>query len=71
MKKLLNKNIGTRPFFVPMNKQKIFKKMGMFKKIKMPISEYISKNGFYIPSGLGLKNSEIISVSKILLKVLS
>tara|TARA_B100001123_G_C15333982_1_gene1032141 strand:+ start:3839 stop:4972 length:1134 start_codon:yes stop_codon:yes gene_type:complete len=71
MKKLLKKNIGTRPFFVPMNKQKIFKKMKFFKKTKMPIAEYISKSGFYIPSGLGLKNSEINYISKTLLKILT
>ena len=71
MKKLLKKNIGTRPFFVPMNKQKVFKKMKLFKKIKMPIAEYISKNGFYIPSGLGLKNSEINYISKALLEILT
>jgi perosamine synthetase len=59
MKTLLQNNIVTRPFFVPMNKQKIFKKMKFFKNIKMPVSEYISKNGFYLPSGLGLKNQEI------------
>jgi perosamine synthetase len=68
MKTLLQNNIVTRPFFVPMNKQKIFKKMKFFKNIKMPVSEYISKNGFYLPSGLGLKNQEIDLVIKSLLK---
>jgi len=68
MKTLLQNNIVTRPFFVPMNKQKVFKKMKFFKNIKMPVSEYISKNGFYLPSGLGLKNQEIDLVIKSLLK---
>ena len=68
MKILLKNNIGTRTFFYPMNKQKIFKKMKMFKNINMPISEYISRNGFYLPSGLGLKNNEIDRVIKSLLK---
>jgi perosamine synthetase len=70
-KKLLNKNIETRPFFFPMNKQKIFKKMKIFKKINMPVSEYISRNGFYLPSGLGLKNQEIDRVIKAILKIVS
>ena len=68
MKTLLQNNIVTRPFFVPMNKQKVFKKMKFLKNIKMPVSEYISKNGFYLPSGLGLKNQEIDLVIKSLLK---
>ena len=63
-------NIDTRPFFLSMNKQTIFKKMGLFKKDKMPNSEYLSKNGFYIPSGLGIKNHEINYIIKILLKIL-
>ena len=58
MKKLLSYNIGTRPFFLPMNKQPIFKKLKLFKRDIMPNSDYLSKNGFYIPSGLGLSNSE-------------
>ena len=71
MKKLLTYNIDTRPFFLSMNKQKIFKKMGLFKKDKMTNSEYLSKNGFYIPSGLGISNSEINYIIKTLQKVLS
>jgi len=59
VKKLASKNIGTRPFFWPMHKQDIFMKKGYFKKIKLPNSEFISKNGFYLPSGLGLKPEEL------------
>jgi len=70
MKSLLKNNIVTRPFFVPMNKQKIFEQMNLFKNVKMPISEYISKNGFYLPSGLGIKNNEIDLVIKKLLKLI-
>ena len=70
MKSLLKSKIITRPFFVPMNKQKIFKQMNLFKNIKMPNSEHISKNGFYLPSGLGLKNREIDLVIKSLLKLI-
>ena len=71
MKILSKNNIGTRTFFYPMNKQKIFKKMKIFKKINMPVSEYISSNGFYLPSGLGLKNQEIDQVIKVILKIVS
>ena len=34
MRKLLKYNIDTRPFFLSMNKQSIFKKLKVFKKIK-------------------------------------
>ena len=71
MNALLKKGIITRPFFVPMNKQTIFKKMNLFKKVKMPISELISSKGFYLPSGLGIKNKEIDYVCKNLIKILN
>jgi len=45
--------------------------MKIFKKINMPVSEYISRNGFYLPSGLGLKNKEIDQVIKTILKIVS
>tara|TARA_X000000950_G_scaffold102418_1_gene129415 strand:+ start:4200 stop:5333 length:1134 start_codon:yes stop_codon:yes gene_type:complete len=69
MKKLLKHGIDTRPFFLSMNKQNIFIKNKIFKKLKMPNSEYLSKNGFYLPSGLGLKNSEINYICEILNKI--
>ena len=59
MRALLKNKIDTRPFFLSMNKQKIFKKMKIFSKSKMPNSEYLSNNGFYLPSGLGISNNEI------------
>ena len=70
MKKLLKSKIDTRPFFLSMNKQKIFKKLKIFRNIKMPNSEFLSKNGFYLPSGLGIKNDEIKFISKKLLQIL-
>ncbi len=59
MKKLRKFGIGTRPFFWPMHKQKILKYLNISKSKNFPNSEYISKYGFYLPSSLSLKNSEI------------
>ena len=47
-----------------MHKQKIFNQMGLFKNEKHPVAENLSKNGFYLPSGLGISNTEIDLVSK-------
>ncbi len=52
-------NIGTRPFFWCMHEQPVFLKMGFFKNEKYPNSEKIARNGFYIPSGLGLTSTEL------------
>ena len=67
MEKLLQNKIQTRPFFYPMHKQAIFKKMKIFNKNeKYPNSEYLCKNGFYLPSGVGIKNFEIDYICRIL-----
>jgi len=71
VKKLLKNKIQTRNFFHPMHKQKIFKKMKLFnKKEKLTNSEYLSKNGFYLPSGLGITNKQIDIVGTTLLNIL-
>ena len=59
-------NIGTRPFFWCMHEQPVFQKMGLFINEKYPVAEKLARNGFYIPSGLGLKTEEVSEVIKVL-----
>ena len=40
------------------------------KNKKLKNSEYLSENGFYLPSGLGILNKQIDFVGKTLLKIL-
>lgn len=54
MRRLAKLNIGTRPFFWGMHEQPVFKKMGLFAHESYPVTERISRRGFYIPSGLAL-----------------
>ena len=70
MKKLKLCGIGTRPFFWPIHLQPVFIKMGLFKSDSFQVAERIAKKGFYIPSGLGLTNSEIERVSSKLRELL-
>ena len=51
--------IATRPFFWCMHEQPVFQKMGLFKNETYPVAEKIARNGFYLPSGLGLTNEDI------------
>ena len=51
--------IGTRPFFWCMHEQPVFNEMGLFKDESYLEAEKMSRNGFYIPSGLGITNEEI------------
>ena len=57
--KFLNEHkIGTRPFFWCMHEQPVFKKMSLFANENYPVSEKLARNGFYIPSGLGLSKKD-------------
>ena len=70
IKKLEKKGIICRPFFASMNMQPVYKKMGIFKNSnKMTNSDYLSKKGFYIPSGVGTTPAQIIKVSKELISI--
>lgn len=53
------KNIGTRPFFYPMDKQPVFEKMGLSDKIDRPIASMLYKKGFYIPMGMNLTEDKL------------
>lgn len=70
-KELAELKIGTRPFFWCMHEQPVFKKMGLFENESHPVAERIARCGFYIPSGLGLENSEIDIVSNALLEIVA
>lgn len=59
VRKLTEAKIGTRPFFWCMHEQPVFQKMGLFKNEKYPVGEKIARNGFYLPSGLGLTTQDI------------
>ena len=48
-----------------------FQKKDLFKNEKYPVSEFMHKNGFYIPSGLGLDKKQIEYVAKTLKDILS
>ena len=56
--------IQCRDFFWPMHKQKIFIKYKMFKKEKFPVADFLSKNGFYIPSEIDITKKQMKHVSE-------
>ena len=66
MKKMKLNNIGTRPFFYPIHKQPVFRKLGYFKDDIHPNSEFIYKQGLYLPSGINLNFKEIDRVVKVI-----
>lgn len=62
VKKLNDQQIGTRPFFWCMHEQPVFQKMGLFIEESYPVAEKLARNGFYLPSGLGLAEADLKNV---------
>ena len=68
IKRMAAHGVGCRPFFYSLNKQPVLRKMGYFNDEVYPVSENISKKGFYIPSGLAITDSQIQQVVSALIK---
>jgi len=69
--RLSQKFIQTRPFFYPMHLQPVFFSMPWYKKEKMEVSENLYDYGFYLPSGLALKTSDIEYVAQTLKEIIN
>lgn len=69
MQQLASRGIGTRPFFWPMHLQPVFQRMGLFCGETYPTAEYMGTHGFYLPSGLGLTDEQIINVAEVMREV--
>jgi perosamine synthetase len=63
MSRLAEKKVGTRPFFWPMHEQPVLRRMGLFEGASFPVAEMIARRGFYIPSGLGLSDEDMVAVA--------
>jgi perosamine synthetase len=70
VKALTEFGIGTRPFFWCMHEQPVFKNMGLFENQSFPIAEKIARTGFYLPSGLGISEEDIVFICEKLNKIL-
>ena len=68
--KLLERGIETRPFFLGMHEQPVFKRRGLFKERRYPVSERLSRQGLYLPSGAALTEEQLAYVADELGRVL-
>jgi perosamine synthetase len=71
MRRLRQRQIGSRPFFWPMHEQPVFRKMGLFAGESCPVAERIARRGFYIPSGLALTEAQIERVADAVREVMT
>jgi len=70
-KRLMNLGIETRPFFLGMHEQPVYLKMGLFKGTVLPITEWISRRGLYLPSGQAITDEQIDMVIEAIRYVLT
>jgi perosamine synthetase len=68
--KLMNRGIETRPFFWPLHLQPALKNV-KYDKSGLTTSEFLGKNGFYVPFYLDLENKEIEYISNQIKEVLN
>lgn len=69
--RLKSHGVETRPFFLGMHEQPVFRERGLFLKERHPVSERIARRGLYVPSGLSLTLEQIETVSKALRRALA
>lgn len=62
--------VETRPFFLGMHEQPVFHRAGLFLNESYPVAERIARQGLYLPSGLGLTDSQIDQVCQAVGKAL-
>lgn len=61
-RRLHARGIETRPFFLGMHEQPIFRKLGLFRGERYPVAERLARQGLYLPSGLTLTEAQIDQV---------
>jgi perosamine synthetase len=69
--RLLEEGIDTRPFFIGMHEQPALLRKGLFNGEKYPVSERISRQGLYLPSGLTISEEQINIVTTAVKEVLA
>lgn len=63
--RLRQMGVGCRPFFWPMHEQPVFRRMGLFSSVSLPVSERLARRGLYLPSGLALTDAQVKSCVKV------
>lgn len=64
MQRLAARGVGTRPFFWPLHEQPVLRRMGLVADSSgtYPVAERLARRGFYLPSGVGLRDEQIDAV---------
>ena len=69
-RKLAEHGIETRPFFLGMHEQPVFRRRGLFLNESYPVAERLARQGLYLPSGMALTEGQLEHVVKSLHEIL-
>ena len=58
-RRLEEKGVDTRPFFLGMHEQPVLRERGLFSGQHFPVAERIARQGLYLPSGLALTERQL------------
>lgn len=70
IRRLRVKGVDCRHFFWPMNRQPVFRKMGLFAGVDCPNAERLAARGFYLPSGAALTREQAEASARALREIL-
>ena len=70
-RRLAEKGVMTRPFFLGMHEQPVFHEMGLFVGEHYPVAERIARQGLYLPSGMTLTEAQINQVCEAVVNVVN
>jgi perosamine synthetase len=63
-RRLAQRGVETRPFFVGMHEQPVLQERGLFIGETYPVAQRLARQGLYLPSGLGLEEDQIDQVCR-------
>jgi perosamine synthetase len=61
-RRLKERGVDSRPFFLGMHEQPALRRLGLFEGEHYPVAERIARQGLYLPSGLGLTETQVSEV---------
>lgn len=61
-RRLRERGVDTRPFFLGMHEQPVFHARGLFRGERYPVAERLARQGLYLPSGMALTDEQLAQV---------
>jgi perosamine synthetase len=70
-RRLADRGVETRPFFLGLHEQPVFHRRGLFVRERYPVAERLARQGLYLPSGVALSEDQLSEVCDAVREVLS